>query len=57
MLRRFTAKILGRDALTDLALLKVDADELPSLKLADSDKVHVGQLAWPLAARSALKIR
>jgi serine protease Do len=42
---RFTAKILGRDALTDLALLKVEADGLPSLKLADSDKVHVGQLA------------
>ncbi len=42
---RFTAKILGRDSLTDLALLKVEANGLPSLKLADSDKVHVGQLA------------
>jgi serine protease Do len=41
----FTAKILGRDSLTDLALLKVEADGLPALKLADSDKVHVGQLA------------
>ncbi len=42
---RFAAKILGRDALTDLALLKVEATDLPSLKLADSDQVHVGQLA------------
>ena len=42
---RFTARILGRDALTDLALLKVEATDLPSLKLADSDQVHVGQLA------------
>jgi serine protease Do len=42
---RFTARILGRDSLTDLALLKVEATELPSLKLADSDQVHVGQLA------------
>lgn len=42
---RFPAKILGRDALTDLALLKVEATALPALKLADSDKVHVGQIA------------
>jgi serine protease Do len=43
--QRFTAKILGRDMLTDLALLKVEATDLPTLKLADSDRVHVGQLA------------
>ncbi len=42
---RFTATILGRDALTDLALLKVEAEGLPALKLANSDKVHVGELA------------
>ena len=42
---RFAAKVLGRDALTDLALLKVEASDLPALKLADSDQVHVGQLA------------
>ena len=41
----FTATIVGRDAMTDLALLKVEASDLPSLKLADSDQVHVGQLA------------
>jgi len=41
---RFSAKILGRDALTDLALLKVEATNLPALELADSDRVHVGQL-------------
>jgi len=42
---RFAAKVLGRDALTDLALLKVEATDLPALKLADSDQVHVGQIA------------
>jgi len=42
---RFPAKVLGRDALTDLALLKVEATGLPALTLADSDQVHVGQLA------------
>jgi len=41
---RFPAKILGRDSLTDLALLKVEATDLPALQLADSDQVHVGQL-------------
>ena len=42
---RFAARIVGRDALTDLALLKVEAKDLPALQLADSDKVHVGQIA------------
>jgi serine protease Do len=41
----FPATLVGRDSLTDLALLKVTADGLPALPLADSDKVHVGQLA------------
>jgi serine protease Do len=42
---RFAARILGRDSLTDLALLKVEATNLPSLRLANSDQVRVGQLA------------
>jgi len=42
--QRFTARILGSDPLTDIALLKVEATDLPALKLADSDEVHVGQL-------------
>jgi serine protease Do len=42
---RFAARILGRDSLTDMALLKVEATNLPSLKLANSDQVRVGQIA------------
>jgi serine protease Do len=42
--RRYQAQVLGRDVLTDIALLKVDAQGLTALKLADSDSVHVGQL-------------
>ena len=42
---RLPARILGRDKLTDLALLKVESTGLPVLPLADSDKVHVGQIA------------
>ena len=42
--QRFPATLVGRDSLTDLALLKVNAEGLPALPLADSDNVHVGQL-------------
>lgn len=40
--RRFPAKILGADPLTDLALLKVEARGLPVLPIADSNTVRVG---------------
>jgi serine protease Do len=40
--RTFTAKIVGTDSQTDVALLKVRADNLPELTVADSDKVNVG---------------
>ncbi len=43
--QRFDAKVVGRDSMTDIALLKVDAVNLPALELTDSDHVHVGQLA------------
>lgn len=42
---RLKAKILGQDAITDIALLQVDRTGLPALTLADSDAVRVGQLA------------
>ncbi|MBI2411322.1 MAG: trypsin-like peptidase domain-containing protein [Candidatus Kerfeldbacteria bacterium] len=38
----YDAKILARDALTDLALLKIDAMGLTPLELADSDQAAVG---------------
>ncbi len=45
--REFEAKILLADERTDLAVLKIDipdAEELPSLRLADSDNLEVGDL-------------
>jgi len=42
--RKFPAKVVGKDARTDLALLKVDASGLPVLPLGDSDKLEVGEL-------------
>lgn len=43
--RRFTAKLIGTDPPSDLALLKIDASNLPVLRLGDSDAVRVGDIA------------
>jgi serine protease Do len=43
--RTFKAKVIGTDAKTDLGVLKVDAKDLPTLALADSSKVRVGDIA------------
>jgi serine protease Do len=41
----YTAKVIGRDPKTDLAVVKIDAKDLPFVPMADSDKVQVGDLA------------
>ncbi len=40
--REFTAKVVGRDPQTDVAVVKVDASNLPAITFADSDKIDVG---------------
>jgi Do/DeqQ family serine protease len=46
--RKFSAKLVGRDPKTDLAVLKVEAPApLPVAELADSDRLRVGQ--WAIA--------
>jgi serine protease Do len=45
--RVFTAKLIGRDPNTDLALLKINSSDLPIVKLGNSDNVQVGE--WVLA--------
>ena len=45
--REFSARIVGTDKQTDLALLKVNAKNLPTLPIGDSDKLKVGE--WVLA--------
>jgi serine protease Do len=41
--REFAATLVGSDPSTDLALLKVKADALPSVKMGDSDQLRVGE--------------
>lgn len=48
--REFNAKVVGSDPQTDIALLKIDARDLPSVRLGSSDKVRVGE--WAVAIGS-----
>lgn len=45
--RRFTAKVIGTDPNTDLALIKIEGTNLPIVKLGNSDDAKVGE--WVLA--------
>ncbi len=46
--REFTAKVIGADAQTDVAVLKIDATNLPSLTIGDSSKVQVGDVVFAI---------
>ncbi len=45
--RKFIAKVIGKDPSTDLAVIKIEAPDLPVIELANSDESKVGQ--WVLA--------
>jgi serine protease Do len=53
--RIFQARLVGLDAETDLALLKVDTEALHFLELADSDIVRQGQLVVAVGSPSGLE--
>ncbi len=46
--RRFEAKVVGSDAKTDIAVLKIEGKDLPAGELGDSDEVRVGQLVFAI---------
>jgi serine protease Do len=41
--REFKGKVVGTDSKTDLAVIKIDSNHLPVLKLGDSEKLKVGE--------------
>lgn len=45
--RKYQAKVMGTDPSTDLAVLKIEADDLPVIRLANSDETRIGE--WVLA--------
>jgi len=53
--RTFEAKVIGKDANTDLALLKVSATNLPMVRMGDSDNVQIGE--WVLAVGYPLSLQ
>ncbi|MDR0961195.1 MAG: trypsin-like peptidase domain-containing protein [Mediterranea sp.] len=45
--RQFKARVIGADEMSDLALLKIEGDDFPTLPVGDSDALKVGE--WVLA--------
>lgn len=50
--RQMQARIVGRDPLSDLAVIKIEAENLPALNFADTSKLRVGD--WVVAFGNAL---
>ncbi|HMK49282.1 MAG TPA: DegQ family serine endoprotease [Thermodesulfovibrionales bacterium] len=42
--REFKGKVIGTDQKTDLAVIKVEAEDLPAIRIADSDSLKVGSM-------------
>ena len=52
--RQYKARVVGTDPATDLAVLKIDARGLPTLKVADARRAEVGE--WVLAIGNPLEL-
>lgn len=53
--REFTGTLLGQDPNTDVALIKIDAKDLPFLTLGNSDQLQVGE--WAIAIGNPLGLQ
>ncbi len=53
--REFTARVVGRDPNTDIAVIKIDATHLPAVALGNSDAARVGE--WVLAIGNPLEFQ
>jgi len=51
---KYEATVVGTDPLTDLAVIKIDAEDLPAAYLGDSDQLKVGQ--WVMAIGNPLSL-
>jgi Do/DeqQ family serine protease len=50
--RAFTGEVVGVDPVTDIAVIKIDAEGLPTVKLSDSDRIQPGE--WAIAIGNPL---
>ena len=46
--KEYTAKVIGTDPQTDIAVLKIDATGLPAVTLADSDQLEIGDVVMAI---------
>lgn len=46
--REYTARVIGKDSATDIAVLKIDEKNLPAVTLTDSDQLEVGDIVLAL---------
>ena len=53
--KTYEAKVIGTDEATDVALIKIDAEGLPTIPFADSDNLRLGE--WVLAIGSPYNLR
>lgn len=53
--KKFSANLVGADAATDIALLKIDGVDLPTLPMGNSDELRLGE--WVLAIGSPFNLR
>ncbi len=52
--KKYTAKVIGADPQTDLAVIKIDANDLPAATLGNSDEVRIGQ--WVIAVGNPFEL-
>ncbi|HTY59211.1 MAG TPA: DegQ family serine endoprotease [Bacteroidota bacterium] len=52
--QKYTAKVVGRDPQTDVAVIKIDAKDLPVAELGNSDQARVGQ--WVIAVGNPFQL-
>ncbi|MEA5452161.1 HhoA/HhoB/HtrA family serine endopeptidase [Leptolyngbya sp. CCNP1308] len=50
--RSFTGEVLGADEVTDVAVIKIEADDLPTVAISDSDQLQPGE--WAIAIGNPL---
>ncbi len=50
--RTFTGEVVGADSVTDIAVIKIDAQDLPTVKISDSDQIQPGE--WAIAIGNPL---
>jgi len=53
--RKFTARVIGSDRLTDLALIKIDANDLIPINWASDTTIPVGTMVWAIGSPFGLQ--